>query len=167
LEYIATVLSVPCYYVHGNHDQPQHLSSGRTLTEPGGWVNLDQRTAYSRGVLLAGLEGSIRYRPRGAYQYTETEMGLKVWRLVPALLWNRLRYGRYLDVLITHAPPFGIQDGQDPTHRGFRAFLRLMARFRPRYLLHGHQHMYEPGERRTRYLDTDVVNVYRSQRIEW
>ena len=64
-------------------------------------------------------------------------------RLLPKLLLNRLRFGRYLDVLITHSPPFGIQDGSDRAHRGFRSFLWLIDHIRPLYLIHGHQHVYD------------------------
>jgi Icc-related predicted phosphoesterase len=167
LEYIVTVLNVPCLFVHGNHDQPMHTADGRTLTEPGGWTNLNGRTVEAKGLLLAGLEGSIRYNPGGDYQYTESEMAYKVWRLAPALLMNRVRYGRYLDVLVTHSPPFGIHDGEDLPHRGFRALLGFMARFRPRYLLHGHKHIYVPEISRTRCLDTEVINVYPSRVIAW
>ena len=166
LEYIVSLLNVPCFFVHGNHDQPEYTSNGRVLSKPGGWVDLDGRTVSSKGLLLAGLEGSIRYKPEGEYQYHEAEMALKVWRLVPALLLNRMRYGRYLDVLITHAPPFGIHDGQDFPHRGFKAFLWLMKRFRPRYLLHGHKHIYRPQPQRTCYGDTEVLNVYPYRVIE-
>jgi Icc-related predicted phosphoesterase len=36
-----------------------------------------------------------------------------------------------------------------------------MERFRPRYLLHGHVHVYSPFEAtETAYGDTHVVNVY-------
>jgi len=167
LEYIVTMLNVPCFFVHGNHDQLEYTASGRTLTAPGGWVNLDGRTAEANGVLLAGLEGSMCYRPGASYQYTEHEMAYKVWRLTPALLINRLRYGRYLDILITHAPPFGIHDGEDLCHRGFKVLLDLMDRFRPRYLLHGHKHIYGLEPRQTRYLDTEVINVYPSRILEF
>ena len=160
LEYVASTLHVPCFYVHGNHDKPEHMSNGVTLQKPGGWVDLDGRTVVSRDTILGGLEGSIRYRPHGEYQYTEQEMALKIWRMIPALLMNRARYGRYLDVLITHAPPFGIHDGEDVCHRGFKSLLWFMERFRPRYLLHGHKHIYKPEKRQTRYLDTEVINVY-------
>ena len=78
-----------------------------------------------------------------------------------------MRYGRYLDILITHSPPFGIHDDEDPAHRGFKAFLRFMARFRPRYLLHGHRHVYRPEPCKTRYLGTEVINVYPSELVEW
>jgi Icc-related predicted phosphoesterase len=88
-------------------------------------------------------------------------MAWLVRRLVPRLLLNRLRTGRYLDLLITHTPPFGIHDGTDLTHRGFAAFLPLIARFHPRYLLHGHQHRYIMTERaRTALGRTTVINVY-------
>jgi Icc-related predicted phosphoesterase len=167
LETIVTVLNVPGFFVHGNHDQPMHTSDGRTVTEPGGWIDLDGRTVEIGGVLLAGLEGSIRYKPTGRYQYTESEMLHKVWRLVPALLMNRVRYGRYLDILMTHAPPFGIHDAKDLPHRGFKALLPLMARFRPRYLLHGHQHAHAEEVSRTPYVDTEVINVYPYRLIEW
>jgi Icc-related predicted phosphoesterase len=166
LEYIVSMLNVPCFYVHGNHDGPEYTANGRTLIEPAGWVNLDKRTVECKGVILGGLEGSIRYKPQAPFQYTEKEMRYKVWRLMPQLLVNRMVYGRYLDVFIAHAPPFGIHDGKDWPHRGFESFLWLMARFRPRFLLHGHKHIYGPETRQTRYLDTEVINVYPSRAIK-
>jgi len=160
LEFIVSMLNVPCFFVHGNHDQPECQSDGCVLSEPGGWVDLDGRAVQARGIILAGLEGSVRYKPEGNYQYTEAQMALKVRRMIPALLMNRVRYGRYLDVLITHAPPLGIHDGEDLCHRGFKALLWLMERFRPRYLIHGHKHVYGPETRQTRYRDTQVINAY-------
>jgi len=160
LEFIASVLDVPCFFVHGNHDRPEYQSDGRVLVEPGGWVNLDGRTVRAKGLILAGLEGSIRYKPRGDFQYTEGQMASKIWRMSLALYVNRLRYGRYLDILVTHAPPLGIHDGQDYCHRGFEVFLRFMVRFRPRYLLHGHKHVCKPEVCETPYRGTQVINVY-------
>jgi len=66
---------------------------------------------------------------------------IRVLRMTPLLFLNRLRYGRYLDVLLTHAPPLGIHNGPDYPHRGFLALLRFMQWFRPRYLIHGHIHL--------------------------
>jgi Icc-related predicted phosphoesterase len=80
---------------------------------------------------------------------------------------NRMLRGRYLDILITHSPPFGIHDGKDLPHRGFKALLGFMNRFRPRYLLHGHKHTYGTETWRTRYRDTEVINVYPFHVIEW
>jgi Icc-related predicted phosphoesterase len=162
LEFIVSMLNVPCFFVHGNHDQPEYQSDGRVLTAPGGWVDLDGQAARAKGIILAGLEGSIRYKPDGDYQYTEAQMAFKLRRMMPTLLLNRLRYGRYLDILITHAPPFGIHDGEDYCHRGFKALLWFMDRFRPRYLIHGHKHVYRPETCQTRYGDTQVINAYPS-----
>ena len=41
--------------------------------------------------------------------------------LVPSPVLNKLRYGRFLDVLITHAPPRGVHDESDLCHAGFDA----------------------------------------------
>ena len=160
LESIVSMLNVPCFYVRGNHDHPEYLASGRTLDKPRGWLDLDKRTAETGGLLLAGLEGSIRYRPGAPYQYTERQIARKVRSMVPALLANRLRHGRYVDVMVTHSPPRGIHDGEDSAHRGFESLLSFIERFEPRYLLHGHKHVYGPERTRTRCAGTEVVNVY-------
>jgi Icc-related predicted phosphoesterase len=167
LEYIVSSLDVPLLYVRGNHAQEQVSASGEVKTEPEGCVDIDGRVVKERGLLIAGLEGSMRYSG-GPHQYTETEMRLKAWwRLVPRLLLNRWRYGRYLDILVTHAAPYGVQDGTDLCHRGFRTFLWLMDRFRPRYLLHGHIHAYTPSVvTESRYRDTQVLNAFRYRVIE-
>jgi Icc-related predicted phosphoesterase len=166
MEFVVTALNVPCLYVHGNHDQPEHKSDGRILDEPGGWINLDRRTVAVKGLLVGGLEGCLRYKPGARYQYTESGMTSRVWQMIPSLLYNRARYGRYLDILITHAPPLGIHDGDDRPHRGFKVFLWFMERFRPRYLLHGHKHIYGQETWRSRHQDTQVVNIHPYRIIE-
>ncbi len=168
LEYIATKLRAPVVYVHGNHDGPQYTADGRTLTYAEGCIAVDGRVQKVSGMLIAGLGGSMRYRPRAIHQYTEAEMRLRVAQLIPHLVANRLRYGRYLDLLVTHAPPYGIHDGSDLPHRGFKAFLTLMRYARPRYLLHGHRHAYRrQAAEITVFEDTTVVNVYPLRLIEW
>jgi Icc-related predicted phosphoesterase len=103
----------------------------------------------------------MRYNNNRHFQYSDQEMAFKMWGLTPRLVLNRFLYGRYLDILITHAPPEGIHDREDRCHQGFRTFLTFMERFRPRYLLHGHVHVYSPFEAtETAYGDTHVVNVY-------
>jgi Icc-related predicted phosphoesterase len=166
LEFVASMLNVPCFYVHGNHDQAEHKHDGSILSEPGGWVNLDRRTTCVRDVLVGGLEGCLRYKPGARYHYTEAEMQLRAWQMIPWLLYNRARYGRYLDILITHAPPLGIHNGLDLPHRGFQVFLWIMRTFRPRYLLHGHKHIYGQEPWQSLYLDTQVVNIHPFRLIE-
>jgi Icc-related predicted phosphoesterase len=166
LDFVASMLNVPCFYVHGNHDQPEHRSDGSIIGEPAGWINLDRRTVETKGLLVGGLEGCLRYKPNARYHYSEAEMTFRAWQMIPALLYNRARYGRHLDILITHAPPLGIHDGQDLPHRGFQVFLWFMRRFRPRYLLHGHRHIYGRETWQSRYDETEVINIHPFRVIE-
>jgi Icc-related predicted phosphoesterase len=93
--------------------------------------------------------------------YTEAEMRRVVAQLVPRLLWNRQRFGRALDVLVTHSPPFGIHDRPDLPHTGFKVFLSFLRLFKPRYHLHGHIHIYRQDEvTQTQFEETTIVNVY-------
>mgnify|MGYP002153782736 CR=1 FL=1 len=160
LEYIVTMLNVPLYYVMGNHGcELEYSSCGMERTRPGGCLDLDEQVVEYRGLLIAGLEGSMRYK-EGPYQYTQGEMSYKALRLAAKLLRSRLLKGRWLDILISHAPPFSIHDGQDLCHTGFRAFLAFMDRHKPRYLIHGHSHIYNQlRPTMTSYRDTLVVNA--------
>ena len=88
-------------------------------------------------------------------------MQLRILGIVPRLVWNRVVHGRFLDILLTHASPYGMNDRPDPTHVGFRAFVQFMDRFGPKYLLHGHVHLYDlNAQRRVTYGQTEIINVY-------
>jgi len=170
LDFIASSLNVPLYYVLGNHTEEATLGEAAPGHEPGiaMGINLDGQVTSHCGLLIAGLEGSMWYNGE-PHQYTEVEMWAKILRLEPRLWLNRLRYGRALDILITHAPPYRIHDGEDQCHRGFRSFLGLMGRHAPRYLIHGHKHIYHPQEQTiTTYQQTTVINTagYRLLDIE-
>ena len=171
LDYIVSMLNVPLALVPGNHDLP--VASPNSGQDPEGRVglagsaNIDGTTVKEQGLLLAGLGGSIRYRPDGVHQYTQGEMARRVLALTPRLYWNRVRHGRFLDILVTHAPPRGIHDAEDPAHVGFEALNRFIARFRPRYLLHGHSHVYARGTTTaTQVGPTAIINVYPYRLIE-
>jgi Icc-related predicted phosphoesterase len=170
LEFIITMLGVPCFYVRGNHDGPELSDEGEPINEARGGTSLEGTALAHRGLLLAGLGGSILYNNEGHDQYTETQMALRAWRLTPRLLLNRRRYGRYLDILLTHAPPLDIHNGPDRAHKGFRTFLKFMERFEPRYLIHGHIHRSYGFSTvtETQYLKTQVINTagYRLLEIE-
>ncbi len=163
IEYVVSMLNVPFFHVPGNHDLPP---SERPSYETKGGVQMwncgsvDGRVVEEQGLLLAGLGGSVRYRPDGVYQYTQTEMAWRVAAMTPRLAWNRVRHGRALDILITHAPPKGIHDAADPAHVGFVAFNHFIARFHPRFLLHGHSHVWRrDAVVTTRVGRTTVLNV--------
>ncbi|HOU12212.1 MAG TPA: metallophosphoesterase [Anaerolineae bacterium] len=169
MEHIVTTLNLrDAFFVPGNHDAEEWLSAGGSLQSPGGWQNVDGRAALATGkaLIVAGLGGSPRYQRHAGNQYSEFEMAMRAWQLVPRFLFNRMRYGRYVDVFITHAPPRDIHDGPDRAHRGFAVFRRVIQQFRPRLFLHGHMHQYGPGTWHTRYEDTEVVNVHPFRVIE-
>jgi Icc-related predicted phosphoesterase len=69
-----------------------------------------------------------------------------------------------VDIVVTHAPPYGIHDGRDVCHTGFKAFRALLDTLRPRYFLHGHTHLdYSPKMGRiTEIGRTHIVNAFRS-----
>ena len=171
LDYLMTVLGKPLYYVHGNHDRDhEYTEAGRRQLGPQGAISLDMRVLKAPGgLIMAGLEGSLRYDPNSNHQYTQEQMDRRATQLAAKLMSQRVR-GRALDILVTHAPPFGVGDGPDLAHIGFRAFNTLINRFKPRLLLHGHQHRYfgrygvPPS---TQVGDTRVINVYPYQLIEW
>jgi Icc-related predicted phosphoesterase len=162
LEYVVTMLNVPLFYVHGNHAPPvTHTFGGHIKPIAQGCIDLDNRVVRYKGLLVGGLEGSIRYKPQGDFQYTETQMWIKALTMAPILMLNRLRWGRYLDILITHAPPRGIHDGPDLCHTGFTSLLWLMQRFRPRYLIHGHVHGYRwRAPKVSQHKATTVINAH-------
>src|SRR4051812_34713816 len=139
VEFLLDTLNAPCFYVRGNHCGSQHDNDGHDLHELPGGIDLHGRVVRWNGLVLAGLEGSPWYNG-GPHQYREHAMAWQVRRLIPRLLLNRLSTGRYLDILLTHAPPYRVHDGTDVTHTGFRCFLPFMQRYHPLYLLHGHQH---------------------------
>ena len=159
LEFVATMLRVPLYYVMGNHGCELDDRSDHEL-RPGGCVDVNEEPVEHNGLLIAGLEGSMRYKP-GPYQYSQLQMRYKALRLRMRMLLKRPFKRRRLDILITHAPPLGIHDGLDLCHTGFYVFLQFMERYQPRYLLHGHSHVYNQLQPTiTQYQQTTVVNVH-------
>ncbi|HMD89553.1 MAG TPA: metallophosphoesterase [Anaerolineaceae bacterium] len=161
LEFIISLLNVPLYYVRGNHASPIESGSGGDRSSPWGAIDLHQKARRAaNGLLLAGIEGSVRYN-LGPYQYSQGEMWWMVWKLVPGLFLNKLRFGRYLDIFVSHAPPWQIHDKTDLPHQGIKAFRWLIDVFQPAYHLHGHIHVYRQDEvTESLEKNTWVVNSY-------
>lgn len=161
LEYILTMLNVPCYFVRGNHASTEEYGIAGARQSPWGAIDIHRRSMEDdTGLVIAGLEGSLRYN-RGGHQYTQAEYWSMVFQLVPGLLLNKVRLGRYLDIFISHAPPWQIHDEDDLPHRGIKAFRWLIKVFQPEYFLHGHIHVYRSDTvTRTLIGRTAVVNVY-------
>ncbi|TVR57974.1 MAG: metallophosphoesterase [Spirochaetaceae bacterium] len=176
LSFIASGLNKLVIFVFGNHNlkalriyRPDRsdpvAGAAHGLNQPFlgnayGATYIGGKVLRTHGLLIAGLGGSIRYN-NGENQFTESQMYRKIVRMVPRFVWNRIVHGRFVDIVLTHSAPRGINDRDDPCHTGFKAFLWLMKVFKPRYLLHGHVHLYDLNAVRiARYRETTVINVY-------
>ncbi len=159
LEFLTTVYNVPLFYVPGNHD-PEY--GHRANSRVAGGDNVDGEVVFSKGLLMAGLGGCIRYQSHTPNQYSQSEMFLRVYRLLPKIFLQKIRYRRPLDIFIAHSPPQGIHDDDDPAHQGLRALNLLIRWARPRYFLHGHTIFYRQNLKShiTTYHGCQVVNVY-------
>lgn len=176
LDFIVSSLNKPLLFVFGNHNLEEFRLYHRTgaLASTGTHLPLKplppeacHGTTYvgfkvhrEGNLLVAGVSGSIRYNA-GLSQYTERQMLFRLLKMLPRLLVNKLKYGRFVDIFLTHAPPEGIHDKEDPCHRGFRCYLWFMRTFKPRFMVHGHIHLYDMQDVRvSRYFDTTVINAY-------
>ena len=165
---------MPLLYVPGNHDPslaPPDLSWlpqpwDAPVQGPEGCENIDGRVVDARGLRIAGLGGSLRYK-EGANQYSQGQMGRRALRLEVSIRLKRLRAGRSLDILVTHAPPFGLAEAKDAAHVGFVAFLRLIRSFHPALAVHGHIHPFGRVLPERDVGSTRVVNVVPSRMIEF
>lgn len=150
LEFLVTLGNCPLLYVCGNHDD--------TFADhpPEGCVCIEDTVFVYRGLRFAGLGGSYRYRPDGIYMYTEKQMARRIRKL-----WWKIRKNKGIDVLVTHAPAFGLGDLDTLPHRGFRCFSKFLEKYRPRYMLHGHVHR-NYGFKipvTQKYLGTTIINA--------
>ncbi len=152
LTFIETLSNVPLLYVHGNHDEKYRYD------KPEGCICIDDDLYIHNGIRILGLGGCMRYRP-GAHQYTEGEMRRRILRMTLKLK----RYGGF-DILLPHAPLAGFHDAEDPCHRGFEAYRKLLEQYHPEYFIHGHIHM-DYGLNSPRlacYKETVVINAFRT-----
>ncbi|MGM0432922.1 MAG: metallophosphoesterase [Spirochaetota bacterium] len=179
--YVVSLINRPLYFVFGNHHlkhlrdfaksysiERQYQLPIEQLTNHFGSTYIGEQVVRDKktGLILTGFGGSHRYN-NGKHQFSEFQMRMRIFKRVPKMLYYRLRYGRWVDVVVTHAPPLGIHDRSDPCHRGFDAFLWFMRVFRPKYLLHGHVHLYGLNDKRSDvYESTQVINVYKSFVLE-
>ncbi len=149
LTFIVTMARAPVLYVHGNHD------TGYSQVPPEGCDCLEDQIINFKGVRILGLGGCKEYRPSPC-QFTEREMKKRIRKLR-----RKLRRSGGVDIVVTHAPPAGVGDGDDPAHKGFEAFLELLDQYKPKYLFHGHVHTnYSTDTERVRhYGQTTVINA--------
>jgi Icc-related predicted phosphoesterase len=170
LDFIISNLNKPLFFIFGNH----HTEELRYYKKPSNVMLLQEVREYlgcgaiymgtkvkkEGDFIIAGFGGSMRYN-NGPNQFTNFEMYMEMIKIIPRLLWNRIVHGRFLDVLLTHAPPEGVHDKNDKCHTGFKSFLWFMKVFKPKYLVHGHIHLYDLNDNRsTKWNETTVINAF-------
>ncbi|NDV06342.1 metallophosphoesterase [Rhodococcus sp. IEGM 248] len=170
LEYLIDALDAPCVFVPGNHDADlSGYSAGRVgwmraglpsaWPGPCGAVNADGRIVRIAGLRIAGLGGSIRYND-GPNQWTELQQRRRARNLALTSAWHARRSGvSGVDVLLTHSPPRGVGDQEDPPHRGFECFETLAGRLQARVMIHGHVHPYGRAAEDRTLGATTVINT--------
>ena len=158
LSFLTCFTHAPILYVRGNHDDHYEKKP------PEGCICVEDDIYVFKGVRILGLGGSMKYRDSSC-MYTERQMA---WRA--RKLWWKIFRHRGFDILLTHAPARGIGDQDDLPHRGFETFRRLMDRWHPRYMVHGHVHP-EYGalsfKRERQYNQTLVINGYKRFVIDY
>ena len=150
LSFLVTMAHCPVYYVHGNHDHRYEQQP------PEGCDDIDGKLVIYKGLRIVGLGGCRKYH-EGPHQYTDHQMQKRMKKLR-----RDIRLAGGVDIVVTHAPPRGVGDAEDPAHMGFRTLLDFIDEYHPAYLLHGHVHL-NYGQDKTRereYHGTKVINVY-------
>ncbi len=152
LSYLVTMINAPLYYVHGNHD-------GRyKIQPPEGCISLEDQIIDYKGIKIAGLGGSIEYSG-GSQQFSPEKMMKRAKRLMKSGFRKK---PKSFDILVTHSPAKGLGDGDNFVHQGFPAFNWLLDTYKPKYHLHGHQHLSYNAkqERIIEYNETTIINGF-------
>ena len=128
LSFLVTMLAVPVFYIHGNHDR-NYLE-----TPPEGCDCIENRIITFKNLRIGGLGGSIEYTG-GPFQYTEAQMQRRVKKLIRTAK-------KPIDIFVSHSPTYEL--GDDPssfTHTGFKCFHEIYHKLSPSYHLYGHNHL--------------------------
>ena len=165
VEYVVSSVDAPAVFVPGNHDpsiERARLGRNGTYTadglpcdgpRPHGAVNADGRVVEAAGLRIAGLGGCVRYKP-GPHQYTQRQYVGRARRLI-----RHARAVGEIDVVLSHAPPLGLGDGDDKPHEGIEALHHVLERLEPSWHLHGHIHPYGQCMPDRRVGPTTIRNV--------
>ena len=150
LSFLASFSKVPILYVRGNHDDCYKDNP------PDGCICIEDNIYNHNGLRIMGLGGSLRYN-KGINQYTQLQMKNRVCHM-----WLKLKKNKGFDILLTHAPAAGINEGDDHVHKGFEAFAELIDKYHPEYFIHGHVHKNYSMNfvREDKVGDTIVINGY-------
>ncbi|MHD0294564.1 metallophosphoesterase family protein [Rhodococcus qingshengii] len=114
-------VTIPKFGVYGNHCSRGYLDE-LGITDLHG-----RKGRLPNGMSVVGLEGCVRYKNEPDVLYTQEGYAA----ILAAYPWK-------VDVVVTHAPPEGVNDSSDAAHVGITALREYVDVVGPRYLLHGH-----------------------------
>jgi len=132
--------SVPYFGVNGNEDD-------RTVPD---YADIHLCVREAAGGRVGGVEGSVKYGPKGRHYYRQ-------WRAK----WKLRRLPK-VDILIAHSPMAGVHDDRDRVHEGFEGLRQYVERARPKLFLHGHV----GKNQETTVSETRVISVLGKRVIE-
>ena len=159
LSFVADAFHAPLRYIRGNHDEGPAWADTRRGLLPDSMR--DGAIVEEVGVRLVGFSGSPVYN-QGGMQVSALGMWLRV-------IAASSRASRQRPVMVvTHAPPRGVNDDQDLAHRGFTAFRWLADRLEPPLWLHGHTALVRRGidDRTARFNGTLFYNCTGATLVE-
>jgi len=138
---------IPKLGVYGNH------CSGMYMAELG-IENMHLATKEINGIIFGGFEGSVKYKESSAKMYTQEQAS------------ELLKDFPYVDIMLCHAPPYGVNDEpDDPTHAGLIGLREYVEKKSPKYLLHGHTYPIE-GQLVTKFGLTNIEYIYGSKILD-
>lgn len=148
LKELTQINDIPKLGIYGNHCSGSYFDSL-------GIKNMHLNTFEFNGFIFGGFEGSHKYK-ESAYSkmYTQNE--------AKTLLQNF----PYVDIMLSHSPPFGINDEPESlSHQGFIALKTYLDEKMPKYFLHGHT--YPTVENMVKkYNQTNIIYVHTDKIIE-
>lgn len=145
---LESITDIPKLGVYGNHDSGMYF-------DPLGIKNMHLSTFEYKGLVFGGFEGSVKYKDDPyAKMYTQ-EKATELLKDFPKV-----------DVLLTHCPPYGVNDEpEELPHQGFKALREYVEQKKPKYLLHGHT--YPTADNIvTKLGDTEIIYVYEDKIID-
>ncbi len=142
------VTNIPKIGVYGNHCSGMYF-------EPLGIMNMHLKTFEFGGLVFGGFEGCVRYKDSMYGKMYTQEEATQLLEGFP-----------YVDVMITHCPPYGVNDEPgELAHQGYRALREYIEQKKPKYLLHGHT--YPTAENTVKkFSDTEIIYVYEDKIID-
>ena len=142
LKELEKITNIPKIGVYGNHCSGQYF-------EPLGITNMHLQIHTFNGLTFGGFEGSVRYK-NSTYgkMYTQEEADIL------------LKDFGHVDVMLSHCPPYGINDEPNAlAHQGFHALRNYVEDQKPRYLFHSHTYPTD-DTLITKYKNTEIIYVF-------